>query len=83
MNSLAALNSTLQVIAALLIFVASYLGFVLCAILCLVVAESISERASLVRDYGVRHVSLKNNRVSSETHSETHRSWHQYLVFRH
>lgn len=44
MNFAAALLPALQVIAALLIFVAVYLVLVLCGIICLVAAETICER---------------------------------------
>jgi hypothetical protein len=79
MNSAATFNATLQVIAALLTFVAVYLAFVLCAILCLVAAELISERARVVRDSRVRLVS-SDTRVLSEIDGETRRSSRQHFV---
>ena len=42
----------LQVIAALLIFVASYLALMVCTIACLAVAECFSKRADVVQQYG-------------------------------
>ena len=65
------LNATLQVIAALLIFVAGYLALVLSAIVGLVMAELISERANLVRAYGVRSVSLDTRVLSEVKGAET------------
>jgi len=79
MNSVATFNATLQVIAALLIFVAAYLALVLCTIACLVAAELISEHASVVRDYGVRSVSL-DARVLSGIGNGTRRSSRQHLL---
>jgi hypothetical protein len=79
MNSAATFNATLQVIAALSIFVAVYLALVLCTIVCLVAAELISEHASVVRDYGVRPVSL-DTRVLSEIGNGTRRSSRQHLL---
>jgi hypothetical protein len=81
MNSAATFSATLQVIAALLTFVAVYLALVLCTILCLVAAELISEHASMVRDYRVRHVS-SDTRVLSEIDGETRRSSRQHFVCR-
>ena len=81
MNSAATFNATLQVIAALLIFVAVYLALVLCAIMCLVAAELISEHASVVRDNRVRLVS-SDTRVWSEMDDETRRSSRQHVVCR-
>jgi hypothetical protein len=78
MNSAATFYATLQVIAALLIYVAVFLALVVCTITCLVAAELISEYASGVRDYGVRLVSL-DTRVSSEVGGETCRSSRQHL----
>jgi hypothetical protein len=60
-----ALNAMLQVIAALLIFVAGCLGLVLFTIICLVIAELISDRANVVRVYEVSSDSLDDG-VSSE-----------------
>jgi hypothetical protein len=79
MNSAATFSATLQVIAALLIYVAIYLALVLCTITCLVAAELISEHAIAVRDYGVRPVSL-DTRVLSERDSEARGSSRQHLV---
>jgi hypothetical protein len=72
MNSIAALNATLQVIAALLIFVAAYLAFVISISVCLIVAELISDHGNVVRDYGVRPDSL-DIRFLSEINGETRR----------
>ena len=52
MNIPTGVSAMLQVIAALLIFVASYLAVVVCTIACLAVAELFSERADVVREYG-------------------------------
>jgi hypothetical protein len=79
MSPAASFYATLQVMAALLIYVAVYLALVLCTITCLVGAELISEHASVVRDYGVRPVSL-DTRGLSETDGETRRSSRQPLV---
>lgn len=81
MNSAATFNATLQVIAALLTYVAVYLAVVLCAIMCLVAAELISEHASVLRDYGVRLVS-PDTRALSETEGETLRSFRQHFASR-
>ena len=78
MNSAATFFATLQVIAALLIYVAVYLALVLCTITCLVAVELISEHASVVQDYGVRPVSL-DTRVLPERDGETRGSSRQHL----
>jgi hypothetical protein len=82
MNSFATFDAMLQAIAALLIFVAAYLACVISTIICLVAAELISERPSMVRDYGVRPVSLDAS-VLSEIDGEKRRSLRQHLVFHH
>jgi hypothetical protein len=79
MNSAATFYATLQVIAALLIYVEVYLALVLCTISFLVGAELISEHASVVRDYGVRPASL-DTRILSKTNGETRRSSRQHPV---
>jgi hypothetical protein len=81
MNSTAIFNATLQVIAALLTFVAVFLALVLCTITCLVAAELIFEHASVVRDYGVRPVS-SNTHVLSEIDGEKRKSSRQHFVCR-
>jgi hypothetical protein len=57
-----ALTAMLQAIGALLVFVAGYLALVLSTIICLVVAELISERSRDVRmpDGNVRGVRRKS-----------------------
>lgn len=52
MNVPTGVSAMLQVIAALLIFVASYLALMVCTIACLAVAECFSKRADVVRQYG-------------------------------
>jgi hypothetical protein len=52
MNIPTGVGAMLQVIAALLIFVASYLALVVCTIACLAVCELFSERADVVQQYG-------------------------------
>ena len=52
MNIPTGVSAMLQVIAALLIFVASYLALMVCTIACLAVAECFSKRADVVRQYG-------------------------------
>ena len=79
MNSAATFNAALQVIAALSTFVAVYLALVLCAILCLVAAELISEHARVVRENKVRLVSSDTD-VLSEKDSETRRASWQHFV---
>jgi hypothetical protein len=54
MNIPIGVSAMLQVIAALLIFIASYLALVLCTIACLAVAELFSERAAIVQQYGAK-----------------------------
>jgi hypothetical protein len=81
MNSAATFIATLQVIAALLTYVAVYLAFVLCAIMCLVAAELISEHASVVRDIRVRLVS-SDTRVFSEIDGETRKTSRRHFVCR-
>lgn len=81
MNSAAKFNATLQVIAGLLTFIAIYLSIVLCTMTCLVAAELISERASVVRDNRVRLVS-SDTCVLSEIDSETRRTSRQHFVCR-
>ena len=54
MTFFTAIWSYLQVIATLLIFVASYLAIVLCAIMCIVIAELISDHGCLIRAYAER-----------------------------
>jgi hypothetical protein len=78
MNSVATFDAALQAIAAVLIYVAIYLALVLCTISCLVAAELISEHASVVREYGVRPVSLAS-RVLSERGRKTRGSSCQHL----
>ena len=79
MSSAATFNATLQVIAALLIFVAVYLALVLCTIICLVASELISGHASVVREYWVRPVSL-DTRVLQEIDGGTRRASRQHLA---
>jgi hypothetical protein len=74
-------NAMLQGIAALLIFVAFYLALVLSAIIGLAIAELISERANLVRAYGVRSFSL-DTRALSEVEGDARRSRPLHLIFR-
>lgn len=81
MNSAATFNATLQVIAALLTFVAIYLALVLYTIICLVAAELIYEHDRVVRDNRVRLVS-SNTRVSPEIDGETRRSSRQHFARR-
>jgi hypothetical protein len=71
----------LQAIAALMTFVAIYLSFVVCTIICLVAAELISKHARVVREYGVNPFPL-GSRVSSEIGTETRRSSRQHLANR-
>jgi hypothetical protein len=52
MNIPSGVSDMLQVIAALLIFVASYLALMVCTIACLAVAECFSKRADVVQQYG-------------------------------
>jgi hypothetical protein len=58
MNFVAPINSTLQVIAALLAFIAVYLAFVISIIICLVATELISEPTNVFRGCGVGSISL-------------------------
>jgi hypothetical protein len=81
MNSAATFRSTLQVMAALLIFVAVNLALVICTIVCLVAAELISEHASVVRAYGVRHFSF-DDRVLPEINGETRESFREQHAYR-
>jgi hypothetical protein len=52
MNIPTGISAMLQVIAALLIFVASYLALMVCTVACLAVAECFSKRADVVQQYG-------------------------------
>jgi|SRR5579864_314100 len=74
-----AFNAMLQAIGALLLFVAGYLALILFTIICLVVAELISERAGPVRAYGVRTDSLDggSSKVQGNTCAPTglHRTY--------
>jgi len=54
MTFFTAISSYLQLIAALLIFVASYLAIVLCATMFIAIAELISDRRSVMQAYAVR-----------------------------
>lgn len=54
MNIPTGVSAMLQVVAALLIFVASYLALVVCAIACLAVAELFSKRADVAQQYGAK-----------------------------
>jgi hypothetical protein len=56
MDSPVPFAAMLQATAALVVFVVGWLGVVLCAVICLFVPELISERDSVVRDYGVKPV---------------------------
>jgi len=69
MTSLVSFN-VLQVIAALLIFVAGYLALLLLIIICFVVAELVLEGARLGRAYTVKCNSL-DHRVASEIKGNT------------
>jgi hypothetical protein len=60
MTSPTAYDAILQVVASLLYFVAAYLMLVLCTIMGLVIAELISERASVVGAYGAKRASSGN-----------------------
>ena len=77
MNSAPTFYATLQIIAALLIYVAVYLALVICTITCLVAAELISEHASVVRGYGVRPA--LDTRVLPERDDKTRGSSRQHL----
>jgi hypothetical protein len=94
MNFPAMFNTMLQTIAALLIYVASYLAFAIFIIMCLVVAELIPERASVVRAYGVSPDSLDDgvsSKVQGNTRGSTglHRQFqrqtaiHGFALYRH
>jgi hypothetical protein len=65
MNIPTGVSAMLQVIAALLIFVASYLGLVLCTIACLAVAELFSQRADVVREYGAKNIPVTPEGISA------------------
>jgi len=81
MNSVSTIYAALQVFAAILVFVASYLALVVCAILFLVAAEMFSEHASLVQEYGVESVPL-GTRVNSEICTQPRKPGAQLLAGR-
>jgi len=60
MNLGSPFDALLQVLAALLIFIISYLGLVICTIICLVIGEIASERDGVVRAYGANSNLGKN-----------------------
>ena len=62
-------NPMLQGIATLLIFVAGFLALVLFTVVCLVLAELISERDGLIRAYGVRSGSLDSKEPGTQRQS--------------
>lgn len=81
MNSATAICAALQVIGAMLIFVAFYLALVLCGILILVAGELISEHASLVQEYGVKSMPLETS-VHAEISSKPRKSAPEHVVCR-
>ena len=60
MNFNATIDALLQIIAAFLIFVGSYLGLIVCAILLFAIVELVSERAAMGRAYGAKPIQVKN-----------------------
>ena len=66
MNVPTGVSAMLQVIAALLIFVASYLALMVCTIACLAVAECLSKRADVVQQYGADSPSPRSGTLSAE-----------------
>ena len=65
MNIPTGVSAMLQVIAALLIFVASYLALMVCTIACLAVAECFSKRADIVQQYGADSTPTGSGTVSA------------------
>ena len=65
MNIPTGVGAMLQVVAALLIFVASYLALVVCAIACLAVCELFSKRADVVQQYGANSTPVSAATISS------------------
>ena len=65
MNIPTGVSAMLQVIAALLIFVASYLALMVCTIACLAVAECFSKRADVVQQYGANSTSAGSGKLSA------------------
>ena len=81
MNSAATFYPALQVIAALLVFVAVYLALALLTVLSLVAAELISEHTSLAREYGAKDVPF-GTRTHPQLSSERLKSFRQYFPSR-
>jgi hypothetical protein len=78
MNIPTGVGIMLQIVVALLIFVASYLALILCSIACLAVVELFSQRADVVRQYGAETAPLGAG-VWSTMKDEDHKS---RLLFR-
>ena len=76
-----AINAMLQAIGALLVFVTAYLALVLSAIIGLVIAELISERASPAWASVMRSGSLEGDGVSSEVQGNTRGSTGLHRLF--
>lgn len=60
MNFNSTIDALLQIIAAFLIFVGSYLGLIVCAILVFAIVELASGRAAMSRAYGAKPIQAKN-----------------------
>jgi hypothetical protein len=60
MNLIATIDVLLQSVAAFLIFVGSYLGLIVWAILVFAIVELASERAAMGRAYGAKPIQVKS-----------------------
>lgn len=56
MNAIVQLNAVLQVMAAFLVYVVSYLAAAILVISTLVLAELIADRNNIAQDYGARRI---------------------------
>jgi len=65
MNIPTGISAMLQVIAALLIFVASYLALMVCTIACLAIAECCSKRSDVVQQYGADSTSAGSGTLAA------------------
>ena len=77
-----AFSSSLQVFAAFAVFIAGYLALVICAILCLVIAELYSDRANVVQAYAVKSSLLDASGVPGVSRKALRSDLRTGLIFR-
>ena len=77
------LSSSVQVFATILMFVAGYLAFVVCAIVCAVLAELFLQGKDVAQAYAVRTSSLDNDTRCQVNRNNIRRSPGLALKYRH